>query len=93
MYPMSTVIPAKKRQTLAPKRAVPPLREMREATGMSLSEAARRARIPHPVLSRAERGLSGLSLDSLFRLLWVLDRGDYCLMIGPFTTNGRGGEW
>jgi transcriptional regulator with XRE-family HTH domain len=66
---------------------------MREAAGLSQTEAARRARIPRPSLSKIERGLCGLSVDSLHRLLWVLGEGDVAILIGPYTTNGRGGEW
>lgn len=45
-----------------------PLREAREARGLSLREAARLADMDSAHLSRVERGVEGLSVASLARL-------------------------
>lgn len=57
------------------QRPTPPLRAIREARGLTLTEAARRAGIDPGHLSRVERGKAGLSLDALARLARVLDLG------------------
>ena len=51
---------------------IPPLRAVRQARGLGLREVAARADIDVAQLSRVERGQSGLSVESLFRLSRVL---------------------
>ncbi|WP_282947840.1 helix-turn-helix domain-containing protein [Cellulomonas endometrii] len=57
-------------------RRVPRFRAIREARGLSLREAARLSGMSSAHLSRAERGIDGLSLDALSRLVRVLGLSD-----------------
>ena len=59
-------------QTDQPPR-IPPLRAVRQAQGLTLREAARRAGIEPAQLSRVERGRGVLGLEALARLAKVLE--------------------
>ena len=48
------------------------LKAVREARGLGLRDVAERAAVDQGQLSRVERGLSGLSVDSLARVAGVL---------------------
>jgi len=50
----------------------PPLRAVRKAQGLSLSQVAQRSGVDVGHLSRVERGQAGLSIDTLARLAKVL---------------------
>jgi transcriptional regulator with XRE-family HTH domain len=65
-------------------RLVPPLRAIREAHGMSLREAARRAELDPTFLSRVERGEERLSVRSLERVARVLGLRDLAKLLGPW---------
>ena len=65
------------------------LREVREAHDLSLRETARRARIDPALLSRFERGQSGLSIDSLHALARVLGLRDLARQLAPYTRDDR----
>jgi transcriptional regulator with XRE-family HTH domain len=54
------------------RRTIPPLREVREAQGLSVRETARRAGLDPTHLSKVERGQAKLSIESLARLAAVL---------------------
>src|SRR5258708_1016000 len=70
-------------QTEAGLPAVPPLRAVREAHGLSLRETARRAQIDPAHLSRVERGERQLSVDSLGRLAEVLNLPELARLLAP----------
>lgn len=63
---------------------MPPLRAVRIAQGLSLKEAARRARMDPAHLSRVERGEKQLSVDSLGRLAEVLGLRDLVRLLAPY---------
>jgi transcriptional regulator with XRE-family HTH domain len=65
-------------------RAVPPLRAMREAHGLSLRETARRAGMDPAHLMRVERGEAGLSIESLQRLARVLGPEQLVKLLSPY---------
>ena len=63
----------------------PPLRAVREAQGLGLREAARRAGLDPAHLSRVERGEAKLSVDALARLATVLDLRELAKLLAPYT--------
>ena len=62
----------------------PPLRTVREAQGLSLREAARRADLSPAHLSRVERGQGALSIEALARLANVLGLRDLSRLLGQY---------
>lgn len=88
-------------QSTAPQTyqaAVPLLREVRKARGLGLRQVAAAVGIDPTHLSRVERGLARLSLDSLLRIAQVLDLQDLERVVAPFareepsaTPTDRGG--
>ena len=77
----------------ATERTVPPLRAVRVAQGLTLREAAHRARIDPAHLSRVERGEKQLSVDALARLAAVLGLRDLSRLLAPYAeafTSGGG---
>lgn len=71
-------------------RQPPPLRAVREARGLGLRTVAARAGIDAAQLSRIERGLEGVSLDTLSRLAKVLGLRELEKLLGPYAReNGR----
>ncbi len=71
--------------TASTARQTSPLRTVREAQGLGLRETARRASLDPGQLSRVERGLQGLSVDSLARLAGVIGLKDLAKLLGPYT--------
>lgn len=65
------------------------LREVRLAQQLSLRETARRANIDPALLSRFERGQSGLSIHSLHALALVLGLRDLARQLAPYTRRER----
>jgi transcriptional regulator with XRE-family HTH domain len=65
-------------------RTVPPLKELREANGLSLRETARQAGMDPAHLMRVERGEAGLSIDSLQRLTRVLGPPQLAKLLEPY---------
>jgi transcriptional regulator with XRE-family HTH domain len=63
---------------------IPPLRAVRIAQGLSLSEAAKRAGMTPAHLSRVERGQKQLSVDSLGRLAEVLGLRELARLLAPY---------
>lgn len=59
------------------------LREIRKARGLSLGEAAARARIDTGHLSRCERGKGVLSVGALYRLAVALEADDLAALLRP----------
>lgn len=62
----------------------PPLRTVREAQGLSLREAARRAQLDPGHLSRVERGEASLSIEALARLARVLGLGELARLLSQY---------
>jgi transcriptional regulator with XRE-family HTH domain len=69
---------------VAPKQSAPPLRAVREAQGLRLTDVARRAGISAGHLSRVERGQACLSVDALARLAGVLGLRDLTRFLKPY---------
>ena len=59
------------------------LKAVREARGLGLRDVAERADIDQGQLSRVERGLSGLSVDSLARVAGVLGLDELERLLRP----------
>ena len=59
------------------------LRTLREAHGLVLRDVAERADVDQGHLSRVERGLSGLSVDSLARVAGVLGLDELERLLRP----------
>ena len=59
------------------------LRAVREAHGLGLRDVAERAAVDQGQLSRVERGLSGLSVDSLARVAGVLGLDELERLLRP----------
>ena len=59
------------------------LRTLREAHGLALRDVAERADIDQGQLSRVERGLSGLSVESLARVAGVLGLDELERLLRP----------
>ena len=70
--------------TLTESAAVPPLRAVRVAHGLSLRETARRAGIDAAHLSRVERGERQLSVAALGRLAEVLGLHELVKLLAPY---------
>jgi transcriptional regulator with XRE-family HTH domain len=64
--------------------AVPPLRAVRIAQGLTLRQAASAARIDPAHLSKVERGERHLSVESLHRLAGVLELRDLQRLPRPY---------
>lgn len=75
-------------QTKSPIPQTPPLRAVREARGMSLRQVAQAANVDPTQLSRAERGLSSLSIDSLYRVCRVLGLTEMARLLRPYVRRG-----
>lgn len=67
----------------------PPLRAVREARGLSLTQAAQRAGIDPGHLSKVERGEKQLSLEALYRLAVVLDLREFAQMLALYVPADR----
>ena len=65
------------------------LRVLREARGLSLRGAARLAQIDVGQLSKLERGIGGVSLDTALRLARVLGLADVEKALRPFQSEAR----
>jgi transcriptional regulator with XRE-family HTH domain len=65
-------------------RKVPPLRGLRVARGLSLRDVAERAQVDIGQLSRAERGLAGISIPVLRRIAHVLELRELYRILEPF---------
>jgi transcriptional regulator with XRE-family HTH domain len=61
-----------------------PLRAVRQAQGLTLTEVAAKAGIDIGHLSRIERGQAGLSLDALARLAHVLGLRELARLLEPY---------
>ncbi|QMU78903.1 helix-turn-helix transcriptional regulator [Streptacidiphilus sp. PB12-B1b] len=61
-----------------------PLRTLRRRYRWSLSQAAARARMDQSHLSKVERGLAGLSVETLARLADAYDLSDLARELAPF---------
>jgi transcriptional regulator with XRE-family HTH domain len=81
---MIAVMRDKPSSVLTRPSAVPPLRAVREAHGMSLRDAAQRSGIDPGHLSRVERGERQLSIDSLARLAEVLGLVELVRLLAPY---------
>jgi transcriptional regulator with XRE-family HTH domain len=57
---------------------------VRQAHGLSLAQAAARARLDPAHLSRAERGIAGLSVSALARLARVYGLADLARLLEPY---------
>ncbi len=66
-----------------------PLREARTKSGLGLRETARRAGIDPGQLSRTERGLGELTLDSFVRVMQVLGQSRLADEVSRFTRTGE----
>jgi transcriptional regulator with XRE-family HTH domain len=66
-------------------------RSVREAQGLTLREAARRAEIHVAHLSRFERGQAGLGMEALARLAQVLGLRELDRLLAPYRNGGEGG--
>ena len=64
--------------------ALPPLRAVRIAHGLSLRETARLADITPAHLSRVERGQRQLSVEALGRLAKVLGLTELAKLLAPY---------
>ena len=73
-----------------PKKS-PPLRAVRRAQGLSLSEVAERSGVDIGHLSRIERGQAGLSIDTLARLAKVLGLHELERMLEQYQRPPNGG--
>lgn len=67
------------------KPALPHLRAVREAQGLSVREAARRAGLDPTHLSKVERGQANLSIESLNRLAKVLNLRPLAKLLDQYT--------
>jgi transcriptional regulator with XRE-family HTH domain len=64
-------------------------RSVREAQGLTLREAARRAEIHVAHLSRFERGKAGLGMEALARLAKVLGLRELDRLLAPYRGGGK----
>ena len=64
------------------------LRTVREARGLALSEVAMKAAVDQGHLSRVERGLSGLSVDSLARVAAAIGLDELERLLRPHIVAG-----
>jgi transcriptional regulator with XRE-family HTH domain len=69
-----------------------PLRAARRAKGLSLSYVAEAAGVDLGHLSRAERGIAGLSVDSLHRVADVVGLRTLAAQLEPFTSEPLDGR-
>ncbi|TKA13208.1 helix-turn-helix domain-containing protein [Actinacidiphila oryziradicis] len=60
------------------------LRTLRRARGWTLSQAAAKAGMDESHLSKVERGLAGLSVDTLSRLAGVYDLTELQAQLAPY---------
>jgi putative transcriptional regulator len=67
---------------------IPPLRAVRKAQGLTLTDVATRANIDKGQLSRIERGHEGLSLEALARLATVLELRELSRLLEPYRRGG-----
>jgi transcriptional regulator with XRE-family HTH domain len=69
-------------------RKVPPVRSVRLAAGLTLTELAAAAGLDPSALSRFERGLTGVSLRSLLALARALDLKALAATLEPYDVHG-----
>ena len=70
--------------TTEPQTKVPPLREIRQAQGLTLYEVSKRTGIDSGQLSRMERGLQGISLPTLYKLTEELGPRQLTRLLKPY---------